>query len=63
MKQGKLHAWPSRKRILKEMNISVNTFGKYLKELKEANLIHVEQGRQTLKKGKQGFGNNCYVSI
>ena len=61
MKQGKLHAWPSRKRILKEMNISVNTFGKYLKELKEANLIHVEQGRQTLKKGKQGFGNNLYI--
>ena len=61
MKQGKLHAWPSRKRILKEMNISVNTFGKYLKELKEANLIHVEQGRQTLKQGKQGFGNNLYI--
>lgn len=25
MKQGKLHAWPSRQRILQDMNISVNS--------------------------------------
>ena len=43
------------------MNISVNTFGKYLKELKEANLIRVEQGRRTLEDGKQVFGNNLYI--
>ncbi len=61
MKEGKLHAWPSRKRILKDMNISVNTFGKYLKELKEAGFLRVEQGRKTLKEGKQVFGNNLYI--
>ncbi len=61
MKQGKLHAWPSRERILQQMNISVNTFGKYLRELKKAGFIRVEQSRKTLKEGKQGFGNNLYI--
>src|SRR5690554_5347821 len=48
-KKGQLQAWPSRERILKELNISVNTFGKYLRELKDAQLIKVEQVRKTLE--------------
>lgn len=61
MKQGSFKAWPSRKRILNELNISVNTLSKYLKELKDANLIKVEQGRRVLQEGKQVYGNNLYI--
>lgn len=60
MKNGSFHAWPSRKRILRELNISVNTLGKYLNELRDANLVVVEQIRKTLKDGKQVYGNNLY---
>ncbi len=61
MKRGSLHAWPSRERIMKDLNISVNTFGKYLKELKDASLIEVQQVRRTLEEGRQAYGNNLYI--
>lgn len=61
IKQGKLHAWPSRQRILRDLNISVNTFGKYLKELKDAELVKVEQARKTTAEGRQVYGNNLYI--
>ena len=60
-KQGKRQAWPSRKRIIRDLNISVNSFGKYLNELKEAGVVKVEQSRRTLEDGRQVYGNNLYV--
>ena len=61
MKKGLFIAWPSRQRILNELNISVNTLGKYLRELRDAKLIKVEQGRRTLQEGRQVYGNNRYI--
>lgn len=60
MKKGIFKAWPSRRRILKELNISCNTLSRYLKELKEAGFIKVEQSR-TIKDGRQVYGNNLYI--
>lgn len=58
-REGKLRAWPSRKRMAKELNMSPNTLSKYLKELEKNKLIKIEQSRQT-KDGKHFFGNNIY---
>lgn len=60
VREGKLCAWPSRKRMQKELNMSANTLSKYLKELKENKLIKIEQSRQT-KDGKHFYGNNIYT--
>lgn len=61
MKAGVYKAWPSRRRILNELGISVNTLSKYLAELKAAQLLCVNQSRTTIQDGKQVFGNNEYV--
>lgn len=63
MKKGLFKAWPSRKRILHDLNISANTLSKYLKELQDANLIKVEQGRRTLQEGRQVYSNNQYILL
>lgn len=63
MKKGLFKAWPSRKRILHDLNISGNTLSKYLKELQNANLIKVEQGRRTLQEGRQVYSNNHYILL
>lgn len=60
-KQGDFRSWPSRNRIMKELNISTNTLTKYLKELQQAKLIDIEQSRVELENGKLGFGNNIYI--
>lgn len=60
-KNGQAQAWPSRKRILKGLNISSNTLSKYLNELKEAGFLKIDQGRRKLEEGKQVYGNNLYT--
>lgn len=60
-RQGDFKSWPSRNRIMKELNISTNTLTKYLKELQQAELIDIEQSRVELENGKLGFGNNIYI--
>ncbi len=59
-REGKPRAWPSRKRMQRELNMSANTLSKYLKELKENKLIKIEQSRRT-KDGKHLYGNNIYT--
>ena len=61
MKKKLFKAWPSRRRIQKDLNISGNTLSKYLQELKKMGLIKVKQSRQTLEQGRQVYGNNLYI--
>lgn len=60
-KSGDVRAWPSRERMMAELGISVNTLTKYLRELKEAELISIEQTREQAEDGKTVYGRNIYV--
>lgn len=48
-------AFPSRKKMCFDLNITNDTLGKYLKELKESNYIHISQS-----KNESRFSNNIY---
>lgn len=50
-------SWPTRERICADLGISKDTFTKYLRELKDAGYIRVEQKRD---KGER-FARNVYV--
>lgn len=60
-RSGDVKAWPSRDRMMKELGLSVNTLTKYLRELKDAGLIEVQQARETTETGKTVYSNNIYV--
>lgn len=64
-REGDARAWPTRERMMDELNISVNTLTKYLKELKDAELIEVEQNRAVVETEKGGqksvFARNTYI--
>ena len=49
------HSFPGRELITHELNISKDTFTKYMKELKDSKYIHVTQNKE---QGK--FSNNIY---
>jgi hypothetical protein len=55
-----MKAWPSRKRIEREMRISSNTLSKYLRELSDHGLIEIQQTR-VVREGRSVYGNNVYV--
>lgn len=50
-------SWPSRERICADLGIGKDTFTKYLRELRDAGYIRVEQKRAEGEK----FSNNVYV--
>ena len=61
VKSGDVKAWPSRDRMMNELGISVNTLTKYVRELRDAELIDVEQTREQDDDGKTVYGRNIYV--
>ncbi|GEM_PF-3079199 len=56
-----LTAYPSRKRMERELGYSQTTITKYLKELKDANLITVIPSYRRNSRGKRLFQRNVYV--
>lgn len=59
VKNGELKAWPSRRRMERELGISAKTLSKYLNELREKGLIEVEQSI-VVRDGRSVYGNNIY---
>jgi len=59
-KKGDMKAWPSRRRMQRELGISNNTLSKYLNELQALGFIAVKQTR-VLREGRRVFGNNVYT--
>lgn len=60
VRQGDMKAWPSRRRMERELGISSNTLSKYLRELRDHALIKIQRTR-VLRDGRVVYGNNLYI--